>query len=773
MSFLQDWLATPLARDMGWVFLHFLWQGALVGVVFAIALAVLRERRAETRYLASCIALCALVALPLATFLFVSSGQPSASLAGVRDSLPAISMESRWQAVLPLLCAFWCLGSIFLQFRMLLQWVWAQRLRYSGASTIPAPWARTVSEMCTELGIKRRVSIVLSSLASVPAVVGWLSPVVLVPVGALTRLSTDELRAVLAHELAHVRRHDYAINLLQAVVESLLFFHPVVWWVSDRLRTEREYCCDDVAVELCGDALGYARALSTLETLRSDDGQLAMASTGGPLMNRIRRLLRIENPKNQRLSRGVLPAAGALFASLVATTAIGMAAPQDQEVHSRHRVRLTDDSATTDIDRQIAELQQRINRLQELIARETGQAQGDRPLRVRRALPGAEQEVHLRWGSPQVGVEAVREWVAPQVEVKDEWHAVREHGVWGTRAPKAVKESVGGWYTTHEAPEPSPEPRGQWRRAAIDVPHAEAPEARVRLYTNEAVPMPKGQWEVHENEAHELRFGLRTERSAPPVRVRTEVRDGKRHEVHYDVRYEAAPETLPEPHVHVKEYVHPGELRTLWSDHQVRVSPDRRHVEFDVEVQDQVQDQVQEHLHKILREHLSDDIHDEVMDLLHQHLREVHEHEARPEGVREPDRRAAPPRASVRRIGNLQAPPVRAELQLLPHGLNATREVVTLLPPIRAELQLLPGEVKHAGVPILSSIPTIGQLFTEETVSVQATVNTAPLPISVRLIEALERAPDCEVIECEPVPDCDEEPEETLELIGELIEIGK
>ena len=124
-----------------------------------------------------------------------------------------------------------------------------------------------------------------------PTVIGWLKPVVLLPTSALAGLAPNQMEAILAHELAHVRRHDYIVNLFQTVVETLLFYHPAVWWLSRRIRAERENCCDDLAVSLCGDPVAYAAALAELEGLRSTTGDLVLAATGGSLLQRVRRLL--------------------------------------------------------------------------------------------------------------------------------------------------------------------------------------------------------------------------------------------------------------------------------------------------------------------------------------------------------------------------------------------------------------------------------------------------------------------------------------------------
>jgi type II secretory pathway component GspD/PulD (secretin) len=155
----------------------------------------------------------------------------------------------------------------------------------------------------------------------VPTVIGWLRPVILLPAGCLLGLSAAQLEAILAHELAHIRRHDYLVNLLQNVVETLLFYHPAVWWVSRRIREERENCCDDLAVEICGDRVTYARALATLEELRHAPGQLALAAAGAPLLQRIRRLA---GKSGARASRPGWPLAGIVALLIVFAVAMGL-----------------------------------------------------------------------------------------------------------------------------------------------------------------------------------------------------------------------------------------------------------------------------------------------------------------------------------------------------------------------------------------------------------------------------------------------------------------
>ena len=140
--------------------------------------------------------------------------------------------------------------------------------------------------------LSRVPHIVDSALVDVPTVVGWLRPLILLPVAALANLTPAQVDSILAHELAHVRRHDYLVNVLQTLTETLLFYHPAVWWVSARVRAEREHCCDEIAVEICGDAADYARALVELESWRVSSATMALAATGGSLFDRVRRIMR-------------------------------------------------------------------------------------------------------------------------------------------------------------------------------------------------------------------------------------------------------------------------------------------------------------------------------------------------------------------------------------------------------------------------------------------------------------------------------------------------
>src|SRR5207248_3379019 len=173
----------------------------------------------------------------------------------------AARVRTALEPALPKIVALWVVGVIAFSLRLASGWMAARRLAVMGTHPTPPACEMALERLAARLRVTRPVRVVASVLVQVPAVIGWLRPVILVPASALTGLTPLQLDALLAHELAHVRRHDYVVRVLQSVIETLLFYHPAVWWVSRRVGEEREHCCDDLAVAVCGDAHRYAQAL--------------------------------------------------------------------------------------------------------------------------------------------------------------------------------------------------------------------------------------------------------------------------------------------------------------------------------------------------------------------------------------------------------------------------------------------------------------------------------------------------------------------------------
>lgn len=221
---------------------------------------------------------------------------------------------------MPWLVGAWAIGVIGLTLRLVGGWIVVQRIRRQVLDAPLDALQTRVDELRERLRVSRPVRIFKSALVEVPTVIGWLRPVVLVPAGALVGMSPRQLEALLAHELAHIRRHDYLVNLFQTIGETILFYHPAVWWVSNSIRAERENACDDVAVAVCGDRVVYARALWELERARAASFELAMAANGASLIDRVRRIL-APAPKASHTSRW---AAGAVIMGAVLAVLLGM-----------------------------------------------------------------------------------------------------------------------------------------------------------------------------------------------------------------------------------------------------------------------------------------------------------------------------------------------------------------------------------------------------------------------------------------------------------------
>ena len=292
---------SAIAQAVTAALLHFIWQGLLVAFLLWVALFALRKRPAQSRYLAGLVALSVLAVLPLVTAALEYTAPPSSAKVVARAPVvpAAVVRVARERAdagggmmatVQTWALPVWSFGVLIFALRA----VWGCRrisaMRRRAVPASPDVLAR-VAEIGTRMGLARPARVLLAAFAGSPSVVGWFRQVILLPPATLLGLTPEQLEAVLAHELAHIRRYDSLLNAAQILVETLLFYHPAVWWTSAHIREERELCCDDLAVGSCGDALCYARALTRLERLRLTAPALALGSAGGPLAYRIRRLM--------------------------------------------------------------------------------------------------------------------------------------------------------------------------------------------------------------------------------------------------------------------------------------------------------------------------------------------------------------------------------------------------------------------------------------------------------------------------------------------------
>ena len=321
--------AATLVGHLGWTLLHFVWQGALIGCATAVALLAMRNARPQQRYALACGALLLCLAWPaleLAGRLTGGSGNGAGVTVMARMASTAFVTDSSafaWcQDKLPLIVMAWAACSAVLTARLGLGLLWIGRVSARHAGN--PHWQAKLSRMALQIGVGREVRLRIVDGLSSPITAGWWRPVVLVPACLISGLPPELLEALLAHELGHVKRFDYLVNLGQNLVETLLFYHPAVWWISGRIRVEREQIADDVAADHLGEPRRLALALSELERFQFSTHHLAQAANGGDLMSRIKRLLR---PDAQALNwKAAIPVLG-LAAACVAGCA-GMPAAQ-------------------------------------------------------------------------------------------------------------------------------------------------------------------------------------------------------------------------------------------------------------------------------------------------------------------------------------------------------------------------------------------------------------------------------------------------------------
>src|SRR5438445_1930184 len=333
MTAVAHWFSPDVLRTLGLSLLHFLWQGAALAVLAAALIAAARQ--ASTRYAIAVGALVRMVVAPVVTYFVLHQDEPAFS-ASKQAAVPTIayvvnlathrvvaSTQSRFLSggLLTIFVELWFIGVMLFSLRTAGGFFLIARLRRRESKPMNAGLLALCREMQHRLGISRAIRYCESLHLDAPAVVGWFRPVVLLPLSALTGLTDLQLRAIIAHELSHIRRLDAFFNLFQVAAETLLFYHPAVWWLSKRIRAERENCCDDVALSVCGNPAEYARALALMEQWRAAL-TFAMAGNRGPLASRVTRLLGLTEKGSSLRNAGVAFGAICLAAALIAGNAL-------------------------------------------------------------------------------------------------------------------------------------------------------------------------------------------------------------------------------------------------------------------------------------------------------------------------------------------------------------------------------------------------------------------------------------------------------------------
>ncbi len=347
MEILYRFFPETLIEATGWMLFHSLWQGAMLTIILVVVLHILKKYPAQVRYLLSFFTLVILMAWSGITFYRAYNyAREKQELKKTLISDPARVIEAMhgkiqqtainkstspsqaqirvvrfrgfMQRNFPIVFMLWLTGVFFFLFRMVGGFLYLRNLR--GRQTLPLEdhWTRKIEKIKNRLGISRSIKALRSTVVKVPMVLGYIKPILLLPASFFTGLSGPELEAVITHELAHIMRHDYILNIIQSVIETLFFFHPAVWMISKTIRDEREHCCDDLAIEITGDRVAYVKALaSSQELVKHEEYQYALTFSSGK-SSLLKRIIRIKNHKimKNKVPEGFI-AASLIFISII------------------------------------------------------------------------------------------------------------------------------------------------------------------------------------------------------------------------------------------------------------------------------------------------------------------------------------------------------------------------------------------------------------------------------------------------------------------------
>lgn len=353
-----------LAQTLGWTILHSLWQGAIIFCSMKLLLKAMGNTHARARYYTTLLSLAGLVVWTIDTFarqwqklqvVTVTAGHQAytGSEQVYTTTLPAAAPTETIlqrivpgvEAYFPIIATAYILGIFLMLLRLALGISKVYRLRHSQLVAAPAEWIDHTNRWLKLTGITRPVQIFLSDKVTVPMVAGTLKPFILFPFAAANHLSIRQFEAILLHELAHIKRNDYLLNILQTIAETLLFFNPFIWIISAAIRREREHCCDDLVLSHTTQPIVYAKALAALEANRFFTGRLAMNVTGNNKQQLLHRIKRIVEMKKQPLNVRHLVMSLMAIACIIITA--GWLAPSFAQTKNKEQKSKTEKSKIT------------------------------------------------------------------------------------------------------------------------------------------------------------------------------------------------------------------------------------------------------------------------------------------------------------------------------------------------------------------------------------------------------------------------------------------
>jgi beta-lactamase regulating signal transducer with metallopeptidase domain len=350
ISVINEWLANDFTRAFSWTLIHSLWQGLAAAIVAGVIIFCTKRSTAALRYNMLSGVFVLFIATACITFFTKYNAYNEAAAVTPQASAVTVETSANTSYATPIIQPFYkrfsdSIGSYFDQNAPLVVLIWfmvfvvqclklcsglyyIQRLRSRGLAEPAEEWKEKLEALCSVLGIRQSVLFMQSHLVKMPVVVGYLKPIILVPTGMLNNLPVDQVETILLHELAHIRRKDYGVNLLQSFAETVFFFNPAIRWISTIIREEREACCDDIVVAYTSNKTTYLQALVNFsdQTTKVDGYAMALAHRQTSMLNRVKRMLNYENNKLNIMEKVIL------LSGLVVFTAFGVVNAKETRV---------------------------------------------------------------------------------------------------------------------------------------------------------------------------------------------------------------------------------------------------------------------------------------------------------------------------------------------------------------------------------------------------------------------------------------------------------
>lgn len=329
MNLFSEFLSDKLINAIGWSLFHIVWQGIVIAIFLGLLLWILKNKTAQIRYLIAFSSLLIFVGLSVYNF----SNNFDAELSGqqfkinqnyTENELLLIEVKAENTTIVsnqllsglknelmkidkyfPIVVNVWIIGLFIFVLKFILGFIYTNRLKFIGSKEVPEKWIQSFQTIQNYLKVNRTIRYIESHLIKIPMVIGYFKPVVIIPVEMLTQMPFNQIEAIIAHEIAHIRRNDYILNVLQTIIETLFFFHPAVWYISNQIRKERENCCDDMALTVCRESIVYAKALVSVQELTFRKHYSAVAFSGKKkyLLNRVKRLIMKPKVKSNLIDR--------------------------------------------------------------------------------------------------------------------------------------------------------------------------------------------------------------------------------------------------------------------------------------------------------------------------------------------------------------------------------------------------------------------------------------------------------------------------------------